>query len=44
MAEAFPAVGERRTTGARDANLYREGSVTGLVLEDATRGGAQDEA
>jgi hypothetical protein len=41
MAEAF---GERRTTGARDANLYPEGSVTGHVLEGATTGGTQEEA
>lgn len=31
-------------TGARDANRYPEGSVTVLVLEGATRGGAHEEA
>lgn len=44
IAEAFPEVGgERRTSGARDANLYPEGSVTGPVREGATRGGTQEE-
>ena len=44
IAEAFPEVGgERRTTGARDANLYPGGSDTGLVHEGATRGGTQEE-
>jgi hypothetical protein len=44
MAEVFTEVGgERRMTGARDANRYPEGSVT-VVLEVATRGGAQEDA
>lgn len=44
MAVAFPEVGgERRTTGARDANLYPEGSVKGLVHDGATRGGTHEE-
>jgi len=38
-------LGDRRTTGARDANLYSEGSVTGsdrLGAGGATRGAAQE--
>lgn len=37
-------LGDRRTTGARDANLYSEGSVTGTdrLGAGATRGAAQE--
>jgi hypothetical protein len=35
-------VGERRTTGALDANLYAVGSMTGLDRGGATSGAAQE--
>jgi hypothetical protein len=44
ITEAFPEVGGGwQTTGARDANMYPEGSATRLVPEGATRGGTQEE-